>query len=66
MKKIIKMVVIVSMKIALWRMKFRLFLYIIRSNTRSLFRKTIQKLKILNCSQKKNAVKLVDMEVEEI
>ena len=66
MKKITKRFVIAFMKIALLRMKLRFFLYTKQSNSRSISRKTVQKLISLNGNQKKNTVKIIDMEVDEI
>ncbi|GEM_PF-2878947 len=66
MKKMIKLVVIASMKIALWRMKLKFFFHTARCDTKNLFRKLIQKLSKINYNQKKNTVKFMKMEVDEI
>jgi hypothetical protein len=65
-KRVIKTIVIASMKIALWRMKTRLFLHTTRRSMRNVFQKTVKKLTKINDNQKKNTVKLANMEVEEI
>ncbi len=65
-KMMIRLVVIASMKIALWRMKIRFFLYTTKCGTKNVFRKTIQKLTKITDNQNKKTVKIVNMEVDKI
>jgi uncharacterized protein YxeA len=65
-KTMIKLVVIASMKIALWRMKLRFFLHTKRCDRKNVFRKIVQKLTKITDNQNKNTVKLVKMDVDEI
>ncbi len=66
MRKLSIMLVIFSMKLALWRMRIRLFLYTTKCSIKNFFRKKLSRLTKITDNQHKNAAKIVKSEVDKI